>query len=508
MIPNIEQLRKTKSEIIVLEKGKVPPQAIDLEEAVLGGLMIDSSNQDEVFAVIKTPEVFYNQKHQFIFQAMLNLHNNHSGYSFEEREKFKKERQKKSTYDLGLNPIDLLTVSNELKKINALEKVGGDYYLISLTQNISSSAHIEVHCHLLLQFYVKRLAIKHASEVIDLAYDDATDVFDLISKNSINADSLNDVVNIGNSSKTIGQALDEVEEKVKLLTNKSSEEITGCYTGFARLNELTNGWQPSDLVIIAARPGMGKTSFVIKTALSNLKKNIPVGFISLEMSVVQLTTRIVAVDTHFHLNQLFRNGFEHAHYFVQLDEAKRRIKQYPIHFADNKTELNDVVTQCRSWVKNKGVKLLIIDYLQLISNAAKGHNREQEIASITRRLKLLAKELSVPIILLSQLSRAVETRGSSKRPMLSDLRESGAAEQDADLVAFLYRPEYYQLEVDEDIVSLGGNSEFIIAKHRNGSLDTVAMYWDGSKTKYWCIREKNQGDSTYGLPNINPNEAF
>ena len=508
MIPNIQELRKTKSEIIDLKKGKLPPQAIDIEEAVLGALMIDSSNQDEVFSIIKNPDVFYKLQNQLIFQAMSNIHNNHSGLSFEEKEKIKKEKQQQSTYDLGLNPIDLLTVSHELRKMGALDRVGGDYYLIELSQKISSSAHIEVHCHLLLQFYVKRLAIKQASEIIELAYDDSTDVFELISKNSVDADSLNDVVNIGNSSKTIGQSLDEVEEKVKLLTNKTSEEITGCYTGFARINELTNGWQPSDLIIIAARPGMGKTSFVIKTALANLKKNIPVGFVSLEMSVVQLTTRIVAVDTHFHLNQLFRNGFEKADYFVQFAEAKQRISKYPIYFADNKTELNDVVTQCRSWVKKKGVKLLIIDYLQLVSNTAKGHNREQEIASITRRLKLLAKELNVPIILLSQLSRAVETRGSSKKPILSDLRESGAVEQDGDLIAFLYRPEYYQIEVDEDIVALGGNSEFIIAKHRNGSLDNVAMYWDGSKTKYWCIRERNQGDSTYGLPNINPSDAF
>lgn len=474
-----------KSNIISLEKGKIPPQAIDCEEAILGGLMVDSNTADEVLNILKSPEVFYKEQNKMVFKAIERLY-------------------KKSS------AIDLITVSNELKLMGCIEKVGGDFYLIQLTQKVSSSAHINWHSMIVLQMFVKRQIVKMTSETQKLAYDDTIDIFEIVEDYSKKVDEVNKILNIGASGKTIVNSLENLEKRLVVLSNKKFDEITGIRTGIQRIDEITSGWQNSDLIVIAARPGMGKTSFVLKTALASLKKNIPVGFISCEMSVDQLTTRIVAIDTDFHLNQLFRTGFDKTEYFQTFEAHKKRISLMPIFFDDSKSELYDVIALCRSWVRSEGVKLIIIDYLQLMSCSDMKGNREQEMSTITRRLKLLAKELNVPIILLSQLSRAVETRGGSKRPQLSDLRESGAIEQDADIVSFLYRPEYYHLEVDEDVLQAGGNCEFIIAKHRSGSLDKIALFWDGNKTKYMDPRERNQNDNytTSSLPYVSPDSAF
>ena len=472
-----------RSAVISLEKGKLPPQAIDCEESLLGSLMIDNKILDEVLNIIKSEEVFYKEQHKYIFKAVVILY-------------------KKSS------PVDLITVSAELRLLKALDLVGGEYYLIQLTQKILSGAHSSWHAMIILQQFVKREIIKLTSETQYLAYDDSVDTFDLVEDYSKKVDQVNKILNIGTSSKTIGNSLENLKKRLVILSDRRYDEITGLNTGIQRIDEITSGWQNSDLIVIAARPGMGKTSFVLKTSLASLKKNIPVGFISCEMSVDQLTTRLVAIDTDFHLNQLFRTGFDKQEYFETFDAHQKRIEAMPLYFEDSKSELYDIVALCRTWVRSEGVKIIMIDYLQLMNYSEIKGNREQEISTITRRLKLLAKELNVPIILLSQLSRQVETRGSNKRPQLSDLRESGAIEQDADIVAFLYRAEYYQLEVDHDVLDKGGNAEFIIAKHRNGSLDKIAMYWDGNKTKYMDPRELHETSSYNGLPNINPDNAF
>jgi replicative DNA helicase len=491
-VRNIESAKAGKSAVINLEKGKLPPQAVDLEEAVLGSLMIDRNALDDIMTIIKTPDVFYKEAHKHIFEAIQSL------------------------YQKNL-PIDLLTVSQKLRETLKLENVGGEFYLIQLTQKISSSAHAEYHCRILLQQHVKRQLIKVSSEMIANAYDDDSDIFDLLAKGSLVIDALSEQTSAGANDITQKEALQKIQDKIEILSSKKSDDISGVKTGFKRLDLVTSGWQWSDLIVIAARPGMGKTSFVLKVMLENIKINNPVGVVSLEMSTIQLVTRLVACNSHFHLNQLFRHGFEHTKYFQQFVDLKQEMEKYPGYYDDRSTDVYDVIAKIRKWHRVHGIKMAIIDYLQLMSCKSLGRNaiREQEIATITRLIKKLAKELNIPILLLSQLSRDVESRGSSKKPMLKDLRESGAIEQDADVVAFIYRPEYYGIE-DDELQSKGANTEFIIAKHRNGSLDSIALYFDSNKTKFMDPEDRQSSDESdremkamvNELPKPTANEAF
>ena len=486
-----------RSKIINLEKGKLPPQAIDLEEAILGSMMVDSLCVDDVMMILKNEDVFYKDNHKHIFASIKKLYTDSK-------------------------VIDLLTVSYELKSAGKLEEIGGDLYLIQLTQKVSSSAHAEYHSYIILQEYIKRQLIKDASEMLSKAYDPDVDIFDLLNETSLRLDNLNDQTSTGANDLTQKQSLDMIAEKLQILSKRDVNEISGVHTGFKKIDLVTSGWQPTDLIIVAARPGMGKTSFVLKTMLENVKNDIPVGFVSLEMSTIQLTTRMVACNSHFHLNQLFREGFKHTKYWQQFLDLKSKMDNYPAYYDDKSTDVYDVIAKLRKWKRKNNIKLAIIDYLQLMSCKSLGKNalREQEIATITRMLKRLAKELNIPIILLSQLSRKVEERGSSKRPMLSDLRESGAIEQDADLVSFLYRSSYYNIDVDEDMEAIGANSEFIIAKHRNGSIDRVGLFFDENKTKFMDPEEKEysdkydkqKNDEVYGavntIPSLSAEEAF
>lgn len=480
-----------RSRIIELEKGKLPPQDVNLEEAVLGAMMIDASGIDECLMVLKSSDVFYKEAHKNIFEAIQNLHRESA-------------------------MVDLLTVSNELRKNGVLSEIGGDYYLIQLTQKISSAAHIEIHSRLLLQFFVKRQMIRDASEILTKAYDEEMDVFELMDLASNKIDLVNEQTSSGITDLTMKVGLDKIEKRIEVLSSAKDDALSGCFTGFKKLDRLTNGWQPTDLIVIGARPGMGKTSLVLKTMLENVKRDVPVGFISCEMSTQQLMTRMVACNSHFHLNQLFRTGFEKSKYFLQFRELKEQMENYPAYFDDTSIDVYDVVSKLRLWKRKFGIKMAIIDYLQLMSCKSLGKNtiREQEISTITRTLKRLAKELKIPIILLSQLGRDVETR-ADKRPQLKDLRESGAIEQDADVVAFIYRPSYYGLEADSDMEIQGANTEFIIAKHRNGSLDRKGLYFDENKTKFMDpedLEASNQHDNEMNelaiLPKINPADAF
>lgn len=448
--------------VIDMQKGRVMPQAVDLERAVLGGIIIDKNGVDDVVLLLKTPDIFYNDAHRLIFKAIQALH--------------------EKSMD-----IDLLTVPAQLRSSGDIEAAGGDYYIIELTQAISSSAHIETHCRILQQKWVARQMIRDAAELQARAFDETVDVFDLLNEASVKLDGIIEKTQTGRADMLLGKALDVIQERVELLSSKKeTNAVSGALTGFKKLDLITGGWQKSDLIYIAARPGMGKTSFVMKTLLDNVKAGNAVGFISLEMSTQQLVTRMVACNSHFHLNQLFRTGFDKSKYFEQYLELKNTMKDYPAYFDDKSMDLTEVVAKGRLWHRKYGIKLLIIDYLQLMhyGGLKKGGNREQEISSISGALKRLAKELDIPVIALSQLSRAVETRGSSKRPMLSDLRESGSIEQDADVVGFIYRPGYYNIEVDEDMEAMGANAEFILAKHRNGGLDRKGLFFDENKTKF------------------------
>ena len=450
--PNkIQGFKVDKSTIINLEKGKIPPQAIDLEEVVLGAMMIDKKGVDEVIDIL-SPEAFYKDAHKYIFEAIFKL--------FENSE-----------------PIDLLTVSGQLKKDSRLDIAGGDFYLISLTQKVSTSAHIEFHARIILQKFIQRSLIKISNEIIEDSYDETKDVFDLLDKAEAR---LYEVTqgNIKKSSETARELVIQAKRKIEEISNK--EGMSGIPSGFDKLDKLTSGWQDSDLIIIASRPGMGKTALALSMARNiAVNRNIPVAFFSLEMASVQLITRLISSETGLSSEKL-RSGRLEKHEWEQLNVKVKSLEKAPLYIDDSPSlSIFDLRAKARRLVSQHGIKLIFIDYLQLMTTGGgiKGGNREQEISTISRNLKSLAKELSIPVIALSQLSRAVETRGGSKRPLLSDLRESGAIEQDADIVSFIYRPEYYKIDEwdDEERTPTQGQAEFIVAKHRNGGLGTIRM---------------------------------
>lgn len=496
-IKNLNPLRVEKTPIISLEKGKLPPQALELEEAVLGAMMIDKKGVDEVIDILQS-EAFYKDAHKHIFEAIFQLFTDSQ-------------------------PIDLLTVSSQLKKNAKLELAGGDYYLIQLTQKISSSAHIEFHSRIILQKYIQRSLIRISNEIIEESYDETTDVFDLLDK----AESrLYEVTqgNIKRSSETAQSLVIQAKKRIEEIANK--EGLSGIATGFEKLDKVTSGWQPSDLVIIAARPGMGKTAFVLSMARNiAIDFGHPVALFSLEMSSVQLITRLISSETGLSSEKL-RTGKLEKHEWEQLSVKVKDLEKAPL-FIDDTPSLSifDLRAKARRLASQHGIKLIIVDYLQLMTaggNGKGGGNREQEISTISRNLKALAKELEVPVIALSQLSRAVETRGSSKRPLLSDLRESGAIEQDADIVSFIYRPEYYKIEEwdDDEQSPTEGQAEFIIAKHRNGSLENIRLKFIGNLGKFDNLEEygstfndlpskMNLDDNPFFTKNLpSPNEAF
>ncbi len=451
-----------KGKVVGLDRGKLPPQATDLEEAVLGALMIDKSALNEVIDILN-PESFYKESHQLIYEAIKNLFANSE-------------------------PIDMLTVSSELRKNGKLEPAGGDYYLAKLTQQVASSAHIEYHSRIIVQKHIQRELIRISSEIIKDAYDETTDVLELLDR----AESKLFEVAEGNIKKNHETAQDLVKQAIDNIETLSKREggVSGVPSGFTGVDRVTAGWQNSDLIILAARPGMGKTAFVLSMARNiavDYKK--PVAVFSLEMSSVQLITRLIASETGIN-SETLRKGTLQAHEWEQLNSKVRSLENAPL-FIDDTPALSifDLRAKCRRLKAQHDIQLIMIDYLQLMSaggESSKGGNREQEISTISRSLKSIAKELNVPVIALSQLSRAVELRGGSKRPLLSDLRESGAIEQDADLVTFIYRPEYYGMTEwdDDDHSPCAGQAELIIAKHRNGSLEDIRLKFQGSMAKF------------------------
>ncbi|GER60953.1 replicative DNA helicase [Patiriisocius marinus] len=452
--------KKRATPVINLEKGKIPPQAVELEEVVLGAMMIDKKGVDEVIDILST-DAFYKVAHQHIFDAINTL--------FHESQ-----------------PIDLLTVSQQLKKAQQLEVAGGEFYLVQLTQKVSSSAHIEFHARIILQKYIQRSLIKISSEIIEDSYDETTDVFDLLDQ----AESkLYDVTqgNLKRSSETASDLVRQAKERIQDIANK--EGLSGIPSGFTEVDKLTSGWQPSDLIIIAARPGMGKTALTLSMARNMaVEHNVPVAFFSCEMSSVQLITRLISSETGLSSEKL-RTGNLEQHEWEQLNVKVKGLEKAPL-FIDDTPSLSifDLRAKARRLASQHGIKIIMIDYLQLMTAGGTkgGGNREQEISTISRNLKALAKELNVPVIALSQLSRAVETRGGSKRPLLSDLRESGAIEQDADIVSFIYRPEYYKIDEwdDDEHSPTEGQGEFIVAKHRNGGLDEIRLRFVGHLGKF------------------------
>lgn len=445
--------RKPSVDLNTMVYGKVPPQAKDLEEAVLGAIMLEKSAFDTVIEILK-PECFYVDANQRIYRSMLSL-------------------QQKN------QPIDILTVVEELRSKEELEVVGGPYYVTRLTNSVVSSANIDAHSRIILQKFIQRELIRISGEIISESYEDSTDVFDLL---DVAESKLFEITNnhLRKNFDSIDSVLVKTVQRIEDMRNRT-EDITGVPSGFVSLDKVTYGWQPSDLVILAARPAVGKTAFalnLVRNAALNPRKPTPVAFFSLEMSSAQLVQRILSAESEIMLEKISRGKME-EHEMKQLyAKGIQKLAQAPI-YIDDTAALNVFELRAKARrLKNKhNIGLIIIDYLQLMSGGGgKGQNREQEISTISRNLKTLAKELQVPIIALSQLSRAVETRkDGNKMPQLSDLRESGAIEQDADMVMFIYRPEYYDINQNEMGESNKGETHIRIAKHRNGSLETIKL---------------------------------
>lgn len=426
---------------------------------MLGAMMLERNALNAAIDILQ-PDSFYEDTHKRIFAAIQALFANDQ-------------------------PIDILTVTQELRKRGELDIVGGAYYISQLTNKVASSANVEFHARIIGQKHIMRELIRISADTIRDAYDETSDVFELLDRTEqemFAVTSGNLKRNYEPMSNLIQGAIDQIEA-----AKAKGDGISGVPTGFAALDKLTTGWQPSDMVIVAARPGMGKTAFVLSMARNiAVEHNKAVGIFSLEMSSTQLVTRLISSETGISSEKL-RKGEMNEHEFETLHHQIGRLANAPI-FIDDTPALSifELRAKCRRLKSQHDVQLIVIDYLQLMTTGSQGNrstNREQEISSISRSIKSIAKELDIPIIALSQLSRAVETRGGDKRPMLSDLRESGAIEQDADLVCFLYRPEYYGI-MEDNYGSTLGMAEVIVAKHRNGALDTVRLGFIAELAKF------------------------
>lgn len=431
--------------------GTVPPQAVELEEAVLGALMLE---RDSIIAVQEyiTADTFYTEEHRIIYRAIESL-------------------------STELKPIDLYTVTERLKVRKELKKVGGAAYLAQLTQKVGSAANVEFHAKIIAQKYVQRELIRSATEIQRRSYDEDQDVTDLIgfAEGEIFKVAEGHVKrSVQNAKDILAKALAQIEE-----ASKNTSAFNGVPSGFMALDRVTMGWQPSDLIIIAARPSMGKTAFVLSMARNMaIDHQAPVAFFSLEMSAVQLMMRLIVAETGLYSNDI-KSGRLSPEQWRHLENATKPLGTAPLYIDDTPAlSVFEFRSKARRLKIHNDIKIIVIDYLQLMTGSqdTKGSgNREQEVAFISRTLKAIAKELNVPMIALSQLSRATEQRGGSKRPQLSDLRESGAIEQDADIVAFIHRPEYYGMNTDENGMPTAGMAEIILAKHRNGAVCDVKL---------------------------------
>lgn len=453
-----KKTKKIKATPNNLIDGKLQPQAIELEEVVLGALMIDNESLSDTIDSLQE-EYFYKYEHQKIFRAIVNLFNK-------------------------TKPVDILTVSEELKRIKELENIGGMLYISQLTNKISSSSNTEYYARIIAEKFIKRSLISISNNIIGDAFNDSIDIFDLLS----NAEEKLFNVTEGTLRKSydkmsslIKGALDNIET-----LRQKEDGLSGVPSGFTQLDIVTSGWQKSDLIIIAARPGMGKTALALSmTRNIAIDYNIPIGFFSLEMSSEQLVNRLIASEAELSAGKLRRGNLE-DHEMVQLHQKIKHLTDAQI-FIDDTPGLTvfELRAKARRLVKNHRVKAIIIDYLQLMHAGGNAGNREQEISTISRSLKSIAKELNIPVVALSQVNRRVETTGSgSKRPILSDLRESGAIEQDADIVTFIYRPEYYKIYEWDNGDDSRGQAEIIIAKHRNGALKNVRLKFISKYAKF------------------------
>ena len=439
-----------------LEVGNKPPQALDVEEAVLGALLIEPNCIDEAMDEL-TPSCFYSEKHRMIYEAMRQLNNEHVA-------------------------LDFLSVSQKLKSNGNLDIVGGTVALVQLSQKIGAAAHIEYYIRILKQKCIQRELITASYDILKSSYDEAINVDDLIDMSqtkifaAIQNNVKKDVQEIGN---VINDAIDDIQRL------QGSAGLSGVPSGFPSIDKITLGWQASDLIILAARPSVGKTAFVLNLARNAaVDHNMPVAFFSLEMPAIQLAKRMMVTETRLSADKI-KGGIKLQPWeWEQLDIQLKRLANSPLYIDDTPSlPVMEFRSKVKKLVKQKGVRLVIVDYLQLMQGPAELRGmREQEVAAISRTLKATAKEMNVPIIALSQLSRQSENRvGSNRRPQLSDLRESGSIEQDADMVIFIHRYDYQGLNEDPNDV---GKTQIIIAKHRNGAIADVDMRFRADEVRF------------------------
>ncbi len=489
--------KSSVEKILADTEGKLPPQATDLEEALLGAIMIDKEACNTVIDILK-PECFYNEVNRIIYEAILELYKN-------------------------MQPIDMLTVKEELSRRKQLTTIGGPAYLAKLTSKVASSAHAEFHARIIIQKYIQRELIRIATDIQRKAFHDEEDVDDLLDQ------SQNELFNLSYGSvrreaQSIDSIIHQAIEQIKEASTRK-DKMSGVPSGFVDLDRITNGWQPSDLIIIAARPSMGKTAFVLTMARNMaIEHNQAVAIFSLEMSSIQLVNRLISAETEIDASKI-RTGSLTPEEWIRLESKIKNLEKAQIFIDDTPAiSISALRAKARRLVAQHKVKIIIIDYLQLMTGHTNDKNigtREQEVSAISRSLKALAKDLNIPIIALSQLNRSTETRTGPKRPQLHDLRESGAIEQDADIVIFIHRPEKYGID-EENGIPTKGLAQIIIAKHRNGAVTNInlrfierfAKYTDFNQLDYSAETDFST-DSIVTLPskmnsknNIDPDTSF
>lgn len=456
------------------QAGRVPPQAMDVEQSVLGAMLIEREAIPQAIEILPS-DSFYDGRHAKIYAGIQSL------------------------FERG-NPVDLVTLTEELKRRDDYEQVGG-YYLSELTTRVASAANVEYHARIIAEKSLLRKLITTMTTVVGQAYDPTTDAFDLLD----NAE--REIFQISESQLRRGAIpmSDVVKATFQKLHDLHDLEggITGVPSGFPQLDNLTGGWQNSDLIVIAARPSMGKTAMslaMMRNAAMHHENPVPVAIFSLEMSAGQLAQRLLTSEARIDA-QAARTGRLSESDWPKLARAAGRLAEAPI-FIDDTPGLGilELRAKCRRLKAEHKIGLIVVDYLQLMhgTSQSKNGNREQEIAQISRSLKGLAKELDVPVIALSQLSRAVETRGGDKRPQLSDLRESGSIEQDADVVGFIYRAERYGITVDENGNSTEGMADIIIGKQRNGPIGNVRLAFVNQYARFENLTTYLAGDTEGG----------
>jgi replicative DNA helicase len=461
------------------EMGKLPPQAVELEETVLGAILLEKEAYHEVSHIL-SPDIFYKEQNGLVCKAIIELYNRGE-------------------------VADIITVTQELKRIGDLQTVGGAHYVSNLTSRIASSANIEFHCRIIQQEWLKREIIRNSTVTIKEAYETGTDSFDLLDEWEKSLMALQQELQVGKTSDT-GSLFDQVLKDNEVLTAKEGT-ITGVPTGFKALDTILGGWQKTDMIVLAARPGMGKTALMLNFCRAAVKSKRPIAIFSLEMSSIQLVKRLASQETEIPLEMFIRQGMDAAT-LKTYNKDVEELKKAPFYIDDTPAlTIFDLRRKARKLKREKKIDLIIIDYLQLMAGSnEKNGNREQEVSAISRGVKALAKELDIPIIALSQLSRESEKRpGASHVPKLSDLRDSGAIEQDADMVMFIYRAEYYGLTEFGDGQPTAGVADIIIAKNRHGALDTVTLKWIKQCTKFVDWNDHNTPEP---LKQLQPNTDF